>query len=530
MPHMLLTPFLCAAAEAVQTAPAGAQTLAAVIGPLLVAAVAGTLGCLMLFLWWRRRDALHAYCGCGLLGWAWYLAATAMPAGVLGQVETDWLSEPATLLPYAGLVLAAWFVRGLVDRLLNHVRALEAGNTELGQRVAAQKAELHDALDQMRQSRDAARAADQAKTRFLAAASHDLRQPAHALGLYMAALRAGPLLPEQAQIAQRMAVSLVALDSMFAALLDVSRIDAGAVLLQWDTVPLAPLLRRLADEWAPQAEGRGLRLSMRAGPDDAITISDAFLLERVLRNLLANAVKYTRRGGVLLACRSRRQPGGDQAWRLEVWDTGIGIPLADQERVFEEFCQVGSQAPGLGLGLAIVRRLVRLLQLRLVLHSRPGRGSVFLIEGLAPAGALPRKAAAARDQMRRLAGTLVAVIEDDADVRDAMRRLLRLWDCRVIDGSNAGEVLQKMPPHATAQAVVADIRLADGRRGPDEAQALFAAWGRSVPLLLVSGDTAPEQLRSLQQAGHTCLVKPVSPARLRAWLEQAVQATVLENR
>jgi signal transduction histidine kinase len=468
------------------------------------------------------------------------LLISAVGAAALGASLHDWWlatqgrdNHPIYLVPYVGLLFAAFIMRILIDRFLHATRELERMNAELGQRVAAQNAELRQTLEQMRQARDAAEAADQAKTRFLAAASHDLRQPAHALGLYMATLRAGSLNPEQAELAQRMGASLAALDAMFAELLDVSRMDAGAVVPHWDVVALAPLLRRLADEWAGEAEARGLRLSLRVADAAAMTVSDALLLERVLRNLLANAVKYTKTGGVLLACRSRSTADGGRAWRIEVWDSGIGIAPADQERVFEEFFQVGNpgrdRASGLGLGLAIVRRLARLLQLRLVLHSRPGRGSVFFVEGLAPAGQLPRQAAAARREMRRLAGSLVAVIEDDAEVRDAMARLLRLWECQVVEGSSAAEVLQALaergPAQAAVAAIVADVRLAQGQRGPDEAKLLFATWGRQVPLLLVSGETAPEHLRQLQDAGHTCLAKPVSPARLRAWLEQVLPAT-----
>lgn len=525
---------------AMQSSSQAAVVPVAALGPLLVAGAAGVLALLALLLWWRQREPLQAIVAAGLGAGALYLAFAAAPPDVLWPAVPIVLADPWTL-PLAGLLLlAVWSVWRLIARLLGHTRSLQLDNAELDRRIAAQTAELQQALDQMRNSRDGARAADQAKTRFLAAASHDLRQPAHALGLYMAALQATPLPPEQGEIAQRMAASLAALDSMFAALLDVSRIDAGAVLPRWDLVPLAPLLHRLADEWAPQAEARGLRLSLRVATADAVTVSDGLLLERVLRNLLANAVRYTRRGGVLLACRSRRQPGGGQAWRIEVWDSGVGIAAADQERVFEEFVQIDHpgrgrhDTPGLGLGLAIVRRLVRLLQLRLVCSSVPGRGSVFMIEGLPAAGPLSQKAAATRDQMRRLAGTLVAVMEDDEDVRDAMRRLLRLWDCRVVDGGSADELLQQARLLGLAQivpqAVVADIRLAGGRRGPDEAGALFRAWGRSVPLLLVSGETSPEQLRQLQHDGHTCLTKPVSPARLRAWLEQAVRPTAMETR
>ncbi len=373
-------------------------------------------------------------------------------------------------------------------------------------------------------ARAAAEAADRAKTRFLAVASHDLRQPAHALGLYLAALRGGPLAPEQAVLAERLAASLDALDGMIAALLDVSRIDADAVVPQWGLVPLAPLLRRLADEQAPAAEARGLRfglhLSLHLADAAATTVTDALLLERVLRNLLSNAVQNTRRGGVLLACRLRcGSDDGQPRLRLEVWDSGVGIAPAAQERVFEEFQQLSRGEGGVGLGLAIARRLAHLLQLRLVLHSRPGRGSVFFIEGLVPAGPATLQAAAAQQQLRRLAGVRVAVLDDDETVRDATRRLLQRWDCEVCDGADAQALLGQPGAALPAHAVVADLHLADGRRGPEEAQRLFAAWGGAVPLLLVSGDTA-----SPPQPGTAVLAKPVSPARLRAWLEQALTA------
>jgi CheY-like chemotaxis protein/two-component sensor histidine kinase len=315
--------------------------------------------------------------------------------------------------------------------------------------------------------------------------------------------------------------------------MDLSRIDAGAVVPQWDTVALAPLLRRLADEWAPQAEAKGLRLALHLAlgasphPADpqAHAVTDPLLLERVVRNLLGNAVKYTAEGGVLLALRLRTasQGQGQAQLRIEVWDSGVGIPAGDQERVFEEFFQrrepqAGAERhAGLGLGLAIVQRLARLLQLRVRLQSRPGRGSVFLLEGLTPAGAVPRAAAWSRQESRRLAGLSVAVLEDDADVRDAMRRLLQLWDCRVVDAGDATELLQRLP--TPPQVLLADLRLADGRTGPEEAQRLMAAWGRSVPVLWISGETAPAGLRASLPAGATVLTKPVSPARVRAWLE-----------
>jgi two-component system, sensor histidine kinase len=461
------------------------------------AGVLGTLALLALLPAWAERRA----------GWA--LAAAAL-AGATALA----LWWPAVALPLALLALAgAWAL------LRRHLAALRASRQRL-QHLQAALHERQAACDTLQQQLGAAQAAsetaEQAKARFFAAASHDLRQPAHALGLYMAALRAGPLAPAQAEIAERMQGSLAALDTLFAALLDVSRMDAGAVVPQWDTVAIAPLLRRLADEWALQAESRGLRLALHVADPAALTVTDAVLLERVLRNLLGNAVKYTERGGVLLACRTRRR-GGELQHRIEVWDSGPGIVPAEQERVFEEFYQADSSSTGHGLGLAIVQRLARLLQLRVTLHSRPGRGSVFMLEGLAPAGSAPQAAAHARQRMRQLAGARVAVLEDDPEVRDAMRRLLQRWDCAVIDGASAAELLQRLPPPARPDALVADLRLQGGRHGSTEQALLQAAWGPLVPVLWVSGESAPGL-----PPGAAYLSKPVSPARLRAWLEQSL--------
>ena len=468
-----------------------------------------SLGLVVAFMGIRQRRASLAVAGVLML-----LAAALL---VLGLLAVPW----AALLLLPSLALTLW----LTHRALRALAAGRGQQAELLQRLAGRDAELEQARAQLQQAQAGAEAADQAKARFLAAASHDLRQPAHALGLYTAALRAGPLAPQQAELAERMQGSLAALDTLFAALMDVSRMDAGAVVPQWDTVALAPLLQRLADEWAPQAEARGLRLALHLSDPAATTVTDPVLLERVLRNLLANAVKYTQHGGVLLACRLRTGAEGQRHHRVEVWDSGEGIAAAEHERVFEEFYQASpgpgldrGASAGLGLGLAIVQRLSRLLQLRVQLHSQPGRGSVFMVEGLAPAGVALQAVAAAKREMRRLAGLRVAVLEDDTEVRDAMRRLLRLWDCEVVDGDCAADLQARLggPP----DAVVADVRLAAGRTGVEELRLLQAGWPAEVPVLWISGETAPEGLRRLLPAGAEVLTKPVSPARLRAWLER----------
>ncbi|MBI3348138.1 MAG: hybrid sensor histidine kinase/response regulator [Burkholderiales bacterium] len=476
----------------------------------LIVVVAGGVVA-MLSAIWRRRDLD-----------AWLIGGSAVVS--LGLGIHDWRGDPTDnnfvrLVPYTGLVFVFVVVRLLVDRFIATQRSLEGLNAELEQRVAAQNAELRRALDEMSHARDAAEAAGQAKARFLAAASHDLRQPAHALGLYLAALRQQPLAGEPAELAERMARSLAALDSLFNSLLDVSRIDAGAVVPRPAPTALAPLLQRLADEAAPQAEARGLRLALRLGrgAEAALVRTDALLLERILRNLLGNALRYTVHGGVLLALR-RRGP----AWRIEVWDTGIGIAAEHRERVFEEFFQVGNaerdRNSGLGLGLAIVQRLATLLGLPLALHSRPGHGTVF---GLAlpalqapPPFATPAAPAAAAVP---LVGLRIGVLEDDADVRDALTRLLRGWGCEV---QAAG--LAEAGFAAGTQALVVDQRLPGGRSGIEAVQRLRATLGAALPALVVTGESDPAVLRELAAAGLPTLAKPVPAERLREWLEGVV--------
>ena len=431
------------------------------------------------------------------------------------------------LVPYAGVMFTLFVVRMLIDRFVRTTEQLESMNADLEQRVRHQTAELLEAMENMRQARDSAEAADQAKTRFLAAASHDLRQPAHALTLYMATLRCENLDSRQADLVERMSGSLSALESMFNMLLDVSRIDAGGLKPEATIFPVDAMLRQLAEEFAPQAEAQGLRLALHLPPPtDAgvLTHCDRALVERAVRNLLANAVKYTTRGGVLLACRLRSgaTPGSGH-WRIEVWDTGAGISDGDQPRVFEEFFQVDNpnrdRAKGLGLGLSIVLRIANLLELALVMRSKLGRGSCFAMHLPRVVDASVRHAGhASLISTSGVAGITVAMIEDDVEVRDAMRALLERWGCHVIEGADADELAACFVASgwsAPPEAILVDQRLEAGRTGPAEAGRLFQRLGVALPMLVVTGES---DLAPIQAAGHAFLTKPVSPVLLRNWL------------
>lgn len=369
-----------------------------------------------------------------------------------------------------------------------------------------------------------------AKTRFLAAASHDLRQPVQALVMYMAALQREALTPAQAGMVERMAQSLAALGGMFDTLLDISRLDAGIVPVDLQPLPLRPLLWRLHDELKPSAAARGLAWRLHLprlqgqtnGAALLLTRSDAVLLERCLRNLLDNALKYTAQGGVLLALR-RHGPAAARRWRLQVVDTGIGMTPEVQARVFEEFYQADNperdRTRGLGLGLAIVQRLLRLLGHPLQLRSRPGRGSCLTLDLPAlPEPAPPAVPTAAPGSDRALC---VMVVDDDADVRDSLVALLERWGHQALAGPDDAALLLawQQAGRPAVHAVLADLRLRGSLTGVAVVQRLRAALGRPLPALVITGDIAPDRLTLLRDSGLPWLPKPVMPMRLRSWLQ-----------
>jgi signal transduction histidine kinase len=364
-------------------------------------------------------------------------------------------------------------------------------------------------------------AANQAKTRFLAAASHDLRQPMHALALTVGELRETARAPELAALARRIDRSVAALEDLLDALLDISKLDAGAIAAAKQTFPLQPVLERLADELGPAAEEKGLRF--RVAPTSLWTESDPTLLGRILLNLVANAVRYTREGGVVVGCRRHR----GQA-EIVVADSGIGIAAADQARIFEEFYQAGSpqrdRAQGLGLGLAIVDRVARLLGHAITVKSQVGRGAVFGVRVPIVAPRPSEPASAAPETGTQLAGLRVLVVDDEPDVRAALDGLLQRWGCSVETAASGGEALAA--GRGSPELVLCDLRLGDDESGFDVLDRLKARWGTSLQGVIVTADASAERIADAHARGYPLLHKPVRPAKLRALVEQLLRERV----
>ena len=361
-----------------------------------------------------------------------------------------------------------------------------------------------------------AEAANRAKTRFLASASHDLRQPAHTASLFAAALSMRPLDGESREIVQHLNSAVEALAAQLDALLDISKLDARIVRPSLAPLRLDALLERMQREFAPVAAAKRLALAVSC-PPGAWVATDAALLERVVRNLLDNAFKYTDTGFVEV--RVEPDAGGHV---LTIADSGRGIPEAEQARVFDEFYQLGNperdRSKGLGLGLAIVKRLVELMQIRMDMTSAPGAGTRFrLALPAAQAGGEHREDAT----KARTPGALnVLVVDDEAEIRLGMKTLLEGMGCRTTLADGTAEALAAARA-AKPDLVVADYRLRGADNGIEAVRAVRGLYP-SVPALLVSGDIASDQLREAERAGIALLHKPVPAETLKRAIAAAV--------
>jgi signal transduction histidine kinase/ActR/RegA family two-component response regulator len=412
----------------------------------------------------------------------------------------------------AHIALAAMIFSGALA-LLSFAKLLNK-TVRSEMRLRHQSSALAKALQEKTEE---AQKATLAKSRFLATASHDLRQPLHALSLFIDVFKESKSDRERAAIYPRIDASLDALRKLFDALLDMSRLDAKVVEPEYSHFEMADLLRGLGEEFRSSAEGKGLQLRIHAGP--GVIVSDCLLLERILRNLISNAIRYTEAGGVMVSARSRKED-----FLLQVWDTGIGIPPQNQEQVFVEFQQLHNQqrdrAEGLGLGLAIVRRLCGLLGYPLELRSRVGRGTVFSIRVPRGSPALLADRVPAVERRWDLTGRRALVIDDEAEILGAMRTLLGKWGIDVVTADSLSEAIKAMNErNVRPDLVLSDLRLRDGSTGIEAIDTLRDLYGQELPGILITGETAPEQLVAAKESGYKILQKPVRPAQLRSMLQ-----------
>ncbi|MEP1469532.1 MAG: hybrid sensor histidine kinase/response regulator [Halieaceae bacterium] len=391
-----------------------------------------------------------------------------------------------------------------INKSLTHAMSLRYENLELIEQLQEQKAE--------------AERANRAKSSFLAAASHDLRQPLYALTLFTSALEERVSSPEDLRITRQITRSADSLQSLFDALLDISKLDAGTIDTQKSDFLLAGIIDKMAFEFDTQAAQHKLTIDW---PIQSFAVhSNPILLEQILRNYVANALRYTPKGGIQVSCTPR-----EDCIEICVSDTGIGIAIEDQRAIFDEFYQLGNperdRQKGLGLGLSIVKRAAEQLGHRIDLKSEPGRGSEFSVS---VSRALENISIANENSAESHTPSistqpLILVIDDEESIREGLQELLGQWGCDVIAGGNTAEVILQLDaiqrqPHG----IISDYRLQDGQTGLEAIDSIHKHCGDTIPALIVTGDTEQGLLITLKASGHQVLHKPVPPAKLRAFL------------
>ena len=402
-------------------------------------------------------------------------------------------------------------------------------NRELLEQLAKEKTDADDA-------RRRAEQASLAKSQFLAAASHDLRQPLHALGLFSASLQGLQLDGQAARAVHSIQTNIDALEDLFDALLDVSRLDAGVVEPHIKPVAAMPLLDSVTHGLQSLAQAKGLRLLVSARQEGPHVLADPVLLRRILGNLAGNALRYTEQGTVLLTMRPVHGGGSSLvAWRIECRDSGVGIPQAEQQRIFDEFVQLHNphrdRRHGLGLGLAIAQRCAQLMGTHIGVRSRPGEGSVFSLT-LPVAVASPRESEAhavapglidaSTHHDDPLLGRRVMIIDDEASIREGLTLLLSQWGCKPVAVADHDAALAAF--NDDIDVVLADLRLPGGHSGLATLHALREARNGVLPVCLITGESDPQALRIARDGGVPLLHKPVRVAQLRATLLHILRA------
>ncbi len=398
--------------------------------------------------------------------------------------------------------------------LERRVQERTAELTEANRLLRIQSDEQAKIEEALRLAKEAAEVAHASKTRFLAAASHDLLQPINAVKLYISTLKDKLSEPGAADTVERISRSFTSIESLLHALLDISRLDSPGAEFNVTSFCLSDPLQSLAADLAPLAVEKGLGLTIL--PSSCWVTSDQRYLMRCVQNLVVNAIQYTETGRVLVGC---RHAGGKV--RIEVWDTGIGIAEADQVRIFSEFARVSNSrgGPGMGLGLSIVERACRHLGHRVQLTSRPGKGSVFSIElPVAQPGVEISAGGTTHEQMPQGAlDLIVMMIENDADVLHATTQKLDSWGASVLATASTKGALDLMHGLGTAPDIIlADYQLDDGDDGIEAIRALRTAAGHDIPAIVITANRSKALLQLGEKMGFSVLTKPVQLSRLRA--------------
>lgn len=448
----------------------------------------------------------------------WVNGAPSRPPLTL-EIRQD---DGAILMLSAQAMPDRGFVMSFTDLTIERraMADLHALNETLEARVRARTVELEGARDQ-------AERANASKSRFVASVSHDLLQPLNAAKLFLASLAGAPLEPAQASMVARVRAAFGSVEQILAALLDISKFDIGAARAKPEPIALGPLLARLQEEFAPMAQVRGLSLVVR--PTSAIVQSDAVYLQRILQNLISNAIRYTRQGRVLVGV---RRSGAD--FRVEVWDTGPGIPEDKQAEIFQEFTRLdGALAPGtetgMGLGLAIVEQACALLGHPLDLRSNVGQGTVFRVA--VPRSTVPPKAQeepkGTGDPLNDL---LILLVENDPVVRAGMMGILEHWGTSPIEALGLqdaqGQIADLgLPP----DIVLADYHLDDGEDGIALIEALRTQYG-PLPAILITANHSAFLAQEAEARGIMVLTKPLALRRLKRVLEQVSRGAASPDR
>lgn len=413
------------------------------------------------------------------------------------------------------LFRAAITLEGTVRKRTSELLAVnEQLRREIEERLHAENA--------LRLATAAAEEANLGKTKFLAAVSHDLLQPLNAARLFISTLRATASNPDRALIAKHAEEALATANDVLITLLDISKLDAGVMIPEIESFPIEPLLSRIGHEYALQAEVRGLRFRIASS---ALSIrTDPRLLERLLRNLISNAVKYTVRGGVVVGCRRR-----GMTVRIEVWDSGSGIPQDKVDDAFEEFQRLGAPAvEGVGLGLSIVRRIAKLLEHRITVRTRVGKGSVFAVDvPIAQNEPATCSAAGGESRLYRdvIKGKTIVVLDDQETQLQALTGLLHSWGCATITARSVEELSRALAECDKPDFMIADFHLDHGRTGVEAIECVRRLYGTSAPsTAILTADRSAHVRREILDAAAYVLYKPLQIARLRSLLNHKFAA------